>query len=134
MDRKIRNLNIRELAGFFLLVLLLLAGLLSAWYMARQLEAVSDTLEDSAWLALSGQMSNARKEADAARAQWEKGRPLRAVLGDHTPMEEIDDLFAELKIYGAAGEKTEFARTCSALSSRVQAMGEAHALHWWNVL
>ena len=134
MDRKIGALTLREVTGIGLLLVLLTGGLLSGWYMGRQHEDISKKLEDSAWLALSGQMSNARKEADAARAQWEKGRPLRAVLGDHTPMEEIDDLFAELKIYGAAGEKTEFARTCSALSSRVQAMGEAHALHWWNVL
>lgn len=134
MDRKIGALTLREAAGILLLLVLLLEGLLSGWYMGRQHREISQKLEDSAWLALTGQMSNAREEADAARAQWEKGRSLRAVLGDRTPMEEIDDLFAELRIYGAAGEKTEFARTCSALSSRVKAVGEAHTLHWWNVL
>ena len=134
MDRKIGALTLREVTGIGLLLVLLAGGLLSGWYMGWQHREISQKLEDSVWLALSGQLSNAREEADAARAQWEKGRSLRAVLGDHTPMEEIDDLFAELHIYGVAGEKTEFARTCSALSSRVKAMGEAHALSWWNVL
>lgn len=134
MDRKIGALTLREAAGILLLLVLLAGGLLSGWYMGRQHREISQKLEDCAWLALTGQMSNAREEADGARAQWEKGRSLRAVLGDHTPMEEIDDLFAELRIYGAAGEKTEFARTCSALSSRVKAMGEAHRLSWWNIL
>lgn len=134
MDRKIGALTLREATGIVLLLVLLAGGLLSGWYMGRQHEDISKKLEDSAWLALSGQISNARKAADAARAQWEKGRSLRAVLGDHTPMEEIDDLFAELKIYGAAGERTEFARTCSALSSRMAAMGNAYKLSWWNIL
>ena len=117
-----------------LLLVLLLGGLLSARYMGQHHREISRQLDSSAWLALSGEFANARVEADAARVQWEKGRPLRAVLGDHTPMEEIDDLFAELHIYGAAGETVEFARICNALSSRVAAMGMAHQLSWWNVL
>ena len=134
MDRKIRNLNIRELAGFFLLVLLLLAGLLSAWYMARQLEAVSDTLEDSAWLALSGQWENARAAAEEARTQWGKGWKLRAALTDHGPMAEIDGLFGELSVSAAAGDSSEFARICTALSCRLDALHQSQTLTWWNVL
>ena len=134
MDRKIAGLTLRELTAFALLLALLLLGLLSSWYMDRQHRMISGELEQSGWMALSGQWSDARETARQATADWEKDRQLRAALADHTPMEEIDQLFEELTIYAAAGERTEFARCCAALSARVQAVGEAHRLTWWNVL
>ena len=134
MDRKVGNLTAREVMGLSLLVGLLLAGLLSGWYMGRQHRQISRELEDSAWLALSGQWENARKKAEGAKEEWERSRKIRAALSDHTPMEEIDDLFGELIVFGAAGEQTEFARACMSLSGRVTAMGNAHTLSWWNVL
>lgn len=133
MDRKIGTLNIRELTGFFLLTLLLLAGLISSWYMGRQHTAMAGQLEDCAWLALSGQWENARTAADEVKKHWEQNWSLRAALADQTPMEEIDALFAELTIYGAAGERTDFADTCAALASRVDAIGNAHRLSLWNI-
>ena len=134
MDRKVWGLTLRELMGFALLIVLLLAGLLSSWYMGRHHMEISKNLEDSAWLALSGQWENAKQSADGARAKWEKNWNLRAAFADHTPIEEIGDLFEELTVYSAAGERTEFARICNALASRVEAMGNAHKLSWWNVL
>lgn len=134
MDRKNGILTLREVTALSLLLVLLLGGLLLGWYLGQQHRELSRQLEDSAWLALSGQMENARKMAQEAKTVWEKEWKLRAAFGDHTPMEEIDDLFAELTIYGAAGDRTEFASTCAALASRVEAMGNAHRLSWWNVL
>lgn len=134
MDRKVGVLTMREMTAFLLLTVLFLGGLLSSWYMGRLHTDISRELEDSAWLALSGQWENAREKAGGSREAWEKNRHLRAALGNHTPMEEIDDLFTELTIYGAAGERTEFARTCAAIASRVAAMGNAQRLNWWNVL
>ena len=134
MDRKIGALSLRELAGFFLLVGLLLAGLLLSWYLGRQQGQVCDALEDSAWLALSGQWENARNTAEDARRQWEQNWHLRAAVTDHKPMEEIDSLFGELAIYSAAGAQTEFARTCTVLSRRLNALTQSQTLTWWNVL
>ena len=134
MDRKIGWLNLRELTGAALLLVLFLAGMLSAWYMDRQHTGISRELEDSAWMALTGQWENAKAEALKAKSRWEENWDFRAVFGDHTPMEEIDDLFEELTIYAAAGERTEFARICAALAVRVAAMGSAHQLRWQNIL
>ena len=134
MGRKIGALTGRELTGFILLTALLLAGLLSSWYLGRQQETIAGALEDGAWFALSGEWEKAKQTADAARAQWQNGWNLWAAFGDHTPMEDIDALFSQLKIYAAAGERTEFASTCAELSRHVAAMGEAHRLTWWNVL
>lgn len=134
MDRKIGGLTLREWTGFALLLVLLLAGLLSSWYMDRHHRAISRELEQCSWLALSGQWSDAREKAQSAKTAWDRNRDLRAALGDQTPMEEIDDLFGEVTVFAAAGERTEFARCCAALSRRVQAMGDAHRLTWWNVM
>jgi len=134
MGRKIRGLMPRELAGIFLLAALLLAGLFTSWYFCRQYSEASRVLEDSAWMALSGRLDNARETADGAGDIWERQWRLRAALGDQSPMEEMDTLFAELRIYGAAGEAMEFARVCSVLSQRMNAMGNAHQFSWWNVL
>ena len=134
MDRKIGGLTLRELTAFALLLALLLFGLLSSWYMERQHRMISRELEESSRMALSGQWSDAREKAQQAATAWGKNRELRAALADHTPMEEIDALLEELNTYAAAGERTEFARCCGALSVRIRAVGEAHRLTWWNVL
>ena len=132
MDRKI--ITARELAGIVLLTALLAAGLLVSRILGRQQDVLAKQLEDSAWMALSGQWSDARETAEDARRQWEKSWNLRAAFGDHTPMEEVDDLFARLGISAAAGERTDFARDCAALACRIRAVGNAQRLSWQNVL
>lgn len=132
MDRKI--ITAREAGGIALLVILLLTGLLVSRYIGQQQERIAKTLEDSAWMALSDQWSDARQTAKDARQQWEKCWNLRSAFGDHTPMEDIDDLFARLTISAAAGERTDFARDCAALAGRIRAVGNAHRLSWQNVL
>lgn len=127
-------MNLRELLGFVLLTALLLAGLLSAWYLDRQQGAVSGLLEESAWQALSGQWEKARTGAEEARSHWEQRRRVWAVFADHTPMEEIDTQFARLLIHAAAREKGEFAAGCAALARQLEAMGNAHRLSWQNIL
>lgn len=134
MDRKIGGLTLRELTGFVLLVVLLLAGLLTAWEMGRQHRQMARLLEDSSWLALSGQWENARETAQEAKRLWQRRRSLRSALADHTPLEEIDGLFAQLAISAAADDRTEFARTGAALARKLEALGEAQRLRWWNIL
>ena len=134
MDRKIGPLTVRELTGFCLLLLLLASGMLCSWYMGKQHRAMSRELERCGWMALSGQWSDAREGAQNAKTSWERNRGLRAAVSDHTPMEQIDELFAELTVYGAAGERTEFARCCAELAVCIKAVGEAHDFSWWNVL
>ena len=134
MDRKAGSLTLRELTAIILLVGLLLAGLLTGWYLGRQHRSIAAELEDCAWLALSGQWENAGKKAEGAKESWEQNWKIRAAFSDHTPMEEVDELFGDLTACIAAGERTEFARVCMALSARVTAMEQAHQLTWWNVL
>ena len=134
MDRKIGGITLRELLGVAILALLLVVGLLSAWYLNRQLTSMATTAEDSSWLALSGQWENAKELIGSSRQDWEKEWRFRAVFADHTYLEEIDGLFQELTVYSAAGERTEFARTCALLAERLEAIASSARLSWWNVL
>ena len=134
MDRKTGHLSFRELLGFLLLTVLLLLGLLSSWYLNRPQQALADQLEDSAWLALSGQWEKARKGVEEARKSWEQRRGLWAVFADHTPMEEIDAQFSRLTVYAAAREKGSFAAACTTLARQLEALGGAQQLRWQNVL
>jgi len=124
----------RELVGAILLAVLLLLGLLSAWDMGSTHTAISRQMEDAAWYALTGDWESARLASDSARSQWEAHRGVSSVLADHTPMEEIDALFARIGISSAAREAEEFAAACAELSRHVMAMGEAHRLSWQNLL
>jgi hypothetical protein len=49
-------------------------------------------------------------------------------------MEEIDSQFAQLNVYAGAGERLSFAAICAQLASALEAMGDAHALNWWNLM
>ena len=133
MDWK-RGMKLQDLAGPVLLLVLLLAGLLGSWYPSRQQETVARQLEDSQWLALSGQWQQAREQAQQAESDWDSRRKLWAALNDHRPMDEIDALFGQLKAWAAAGNREEFAQTCGELARRIHTMSQGQQLHWWNVL
>lgn len=124
----------REAVGMVLLTVLLLTGLLVSWDMGRTHTAISAQLEDAAWFALSGNWEKARNAAAAAEHSWESHRNLSSLLADHTPMEEIDALFAEINIRSAARNAEDFAASCGCLSRKVVAMGEAHRFSWQNLL
>ncbi|MBQ2854046.1 MAG: DUF4363 family protein [Oscillospiraceae bacterium] len=134
MDRKIGPVGFREVLGIGLLTGFLLMGLLSAWYLNRRQDVIAAQLEDSVWLALSGQWEKACQGVENARTGWESDRALWGIFGDQTPMEEIDALFAQLTVYAAAREPTDFASGCAALAQHLNAMGNAHRLSIQNVL
>lgn len=124
----------REAVGAGLLALLLLGGLFTAWDMGRTHSEISRQIGDAAWFALAEDWEAARTAAAAAEHRWQSHRTLSSLLADHTPMEQIDALFARIGICSAARDATEFAAACSELSRYVQAMGDAHRLSWQNLL
>ena len=115
------------------LAALLLVGLLSSWLMCRHHDGLSRRMEDAAWLAVSGDWTKARDTAAQTRSDWNKFRKARCAFADHTPMEQIDARFAQLSVYAASNERTEFAAVCTELSADLRAMGDAHRPTWWNL-
>ena len=124
----------RGIFGLGILFVFLGLGLWGSYAMSRFHEPVSDALEQAAQTALAGDLELAVQDAKAAQAKWERRWNQVAVLADHTPMDEIDAMFARLEIYGQSGNAADFAAHCNQLATLISATAEAHELSWWNLL
>lgn len=120
--------------GLALLVLLLVVGLLATWYMGETHEDIAERLEAAGTLALSGDWEGAQRLCRRARQDWQRSWHLSAALTDHAPMEEIDSLLSQLNVYERQREELSYAALCAQLSSRLEDLGDAHGLTWWNLL
>lgn len=120
--------------GLGLLLATLALGLWIGSAMTDTHNTVCDTLTQAAEKALSGDIDAGMRLAKQAQQLWQKRWNTTAAVADHSPMEEIDGLFAQLESYARTGHEEEFAALCSQLSKRVRAMGEAHSLTWYNLL
>ena len=117
--------------GAGLLVVVLLLGLLTGALMENCQTPAAEILEQAAQTEdLQAAVAMAQQAKELWQARWKKV----ASVADHTPMDEIDSLFAELDVYARAGEQVHFAACCSQLASLMRAVSDAHALNWWNVL
>ena len=125
---------VRFLAGLGILAICLAVGLWTSTVMDTRHQAICDTLNQAAGESTAGDLETGISLARSAQDQWERHWHGSAVMADHAPMDEIDSLFAQLQVYGQAGLATDFASYCTRLAKLVAAMGEAHALTWWNLL
>ena len=124
----------RSWIGLGILLVLLAAGLLVSWGMGRLHDPIARELEQAASHALNDDWDRAIPAAAAAKTHWDSSHHFAACFAAHTPMEEVDALFAQMEVYAAAKESTEFAAACAELSRKVEDIGEAHGLMWWNFL
>lgn len=124
----------RSWIGLGLLLVLLISGLLVTRGMTDRAGSVAERLTAAANNALVGNWDIAESLVESASSDWEKNRPFTAAFADHSPMEDIEDDFAQLDIFLRTKEKETFAATAAQLAKKVEAVGEAHALHWQNIL
>lgn len=120
--------------GVGLLLLFLVFGIWTARSMANIHEPMGQMLAEASQRALDGDIQSGTALARQAKASWEKHRSGIASVADHTPMDEIESLFAEMEVYAEARETVHFAACCAQLSRMVQSMSEAHTFSWWNFL
>lgn len=120
--------------GLIVLIGLLAVGISVSVYMHRVHMPMARQLQQAAEAALQEDWQQAIALADRARQSWEKNWRCTAVFADHTPMDELDGLFAELKVYGRVREKEHFAATCDRLAKLAEAMADSHHPGWWNLL
>ena len=120
--------------GAGILAVILAAGIWTTAAMARLHEPVADTLDQAARAAVDGDMEMGVTLARQARSTWEGARCGTASAADHSPMDEIDSLFAEMEIYAQAEEEVHFAACCAQLSALTRSMSDAHSFTWWNLL
>lgn len=120
--------------GLTLLMLFCLLGLGASWSMHAIHKPAAAALKNAAQLALDGDLSQAEKLAENARSRWSAYWQFTAAIADHSPMDDIDQLFSEMQVYAQDGDSAHFAACCAQLSTLVEGMAAAHCTQWWNFL
>jgi len=117
--------------GAGLLLVILFLGLLTGWVMDKAQLPAAKLLEQAAQ---AEDMQTGTQLAQQAKEDWNKRWKAVAAVADHTPMDEIDTLFAEMEVYIREKEDVHFYACCSQLASLLRAVAEAHKLSWWNLM
>ena len=125
---------IRGWFGLCILVLFFALGFITAVVMNNAHLPTEELLSQAAEKALSGDFEGAVALAAEAKSRWSDHWNGTATVADHSPMDDVDALFAEMEVYARTEEKPHFAAVCKELSQRIQAVVEAHKFSWWNVL
>ncbi len=120
--------------GIVLLAALLAASLAVQVITNRIHNPISKDLEQAADAALSGDWAEADRLYHRSQDAWQRHHSATASLADHSPMDELDMLFAELQVFAREQEAVHFAATCRSAAQMAQAMAQAHSLTWWNFL
>ena len=120
--------------GVAILLVLLGTGIGTTCFALHTQNGISQTLEHASEAALRGKWQEASNYSLKAKADWESCRRITASISDHEPMEEIDDLFAQMEIYLLTRQQIPFAACCASLAVLTDAIGEAHAVNWWSLL
>lgn len=120
--------------GLAVLTVLLFSGWAVSHFMERCHEPIYEDLMQAARSAAQGDWHRAEALAASAREQWQQCRDFTAAFADHSVLEEVDSLFAEVDIYIATREHISFAATCAHLAQLAQAIAQSHCPMWQNLL
>ncbi len=120
--------------GILLLLILIFLGIFSLVAVDTICSPLETTLLQAQSLALDGDLERAISLARQAKSDWESRRDLLAILADRSPMDDVEQLFAELEVYGKFQDETHFAGCCGSLAILCHAMVDSHAPAWPNLL
>lgn len=120
--------------GIGILAALLGAGLWAMFSMDHIHSAISEELEQAAQTVQDSGWEEAAALTDSAKEDWETHWRFSAALADHSSIDQIDGLFAQLKVYEDRRDTTSYAAACAQLAQMVSALEEGHRLSWWNLL
>jgi len=120
--------------GVSFLVLLLVFGIWQTVSISRIHSGLSQTLSDAALAARRQDWAAADTLSQNAQDQWERYRRITASFADHEPLEETEQLFAELQLCKELSLEENYAVVCSKLSQICKAIAESFQISWWNVL
>ena len=120
--------------GIALLVILPVAGIGILWGNVAFFGSLSQEVADCETAALSENWTLTAQKTDACREKWEKYSHFWASVTDHAPIEQVNALFSQLKLYEQRQETVEFAACCRALAAELEAIRESHSLTWWSIL
>lgn len=120
--------------GIVVLALLLAGGITLAFTLSGVHTQISRDLEAAAAAAQNEDWEQATALAEHARSTWSRYRHFSASFTDHEPLEELDNLFAQLEVFENYPLPADYAALCTHLSRLSGAIAESHCLTWWNLL
>lgn len=120
--------------GIGLLLLFLVLGLYTSAATERVCSPIAKVLQEACDYAAVGQLDTAAALTMQANKQWKNSWNKLALIADHSPIEQIDGLFAQAAMYARTGALENFSATCAHLSKLVDAISDAHHLTWWNLI
>ena len=120
--------------GVGILAAFLVLGLVVSALACTTHQPTGDLLEQAAEKTLAGDFAGGIALGMDAKERWKRQWNGTAAIADHSPMDEVDALFAEMEIYARTGEQPHFAACCKELAQRLEAIADAHRFSWWNVL
>lgn len=120
--------------GIGILVLFFLLGLYTAHSTQQVCYPIGDMLQQACDYAAIGQWDAAAALTLRANKKWDALWNRLALIADHSPMDEIDGLFSQAKMYARTDAVQDFSATCARLSQLVDAIADAHKMTLWNLL
>ena len=117
--------------GIGILVALLGIGMAAMEVMDRQLETVTQKLEQASETENWDEGVSLAREAQTL---WNEKWTLMGTLSDHSDMDSVDELFAQLEVYQRHRAQTDHAATCARLCEAIRDLKENHRINWWNLL
>lgn len=124
----------RFFLGAGILVLLLILGLLASWWMQQITHPISTLLEQASDAVLTGDGEQGKLLARQAEKRWKSGWKTVALAADHSPMDEIDGLFAQIDFFARTDDRDRLGAYCAQVAELVEAIADAHTCTWWNIL
>ena len=120
--------------GTGVLTVLLVLGIAINIFMNTVHIPIGEQLQQAAQAAMAENWPEAQRLSSQARERWKTRQHWVAAFADHTPMDEMEGLFAEMEVYAQYEETQHFAAICAHLAQLSEAMCQSHSIFWWNLL
>ena len=119
--------------GVAILLALLVLGIFSGIWVNQASQQVVYCLTQAEESVRNGNPSEALVYSQQAQILWDSTWNWVAVVADHTSMDEIDGLFAQMAYYAQA-DVSLFGAGCARVRELVSAVSDGHQFTWWNFL
>ena len=119
--------------GVAVLLALLVLGIFCGIWVNQASQQVVHYLTQAEESVRNGNPSEALVYSQQAQMLWNSTWNRVAVVADHTSMDEIDGLFAQMAYY-AQTDVSLFGAGCARVRELVSAVSDGHQFTWWNLL
>lgn len=124
----------RFVVGLALLLVLPVLGGITAGSLLSFQESLTAQLAAADTAAQAEDWQQAEARISQCRSRWQQRKDALAALSSHSPMEEVDCLFAQLDFYLQCRDARSFCLCCRILDSRLRALEEAQRFNLQNLL